>query len=176
MNEWYSGIYKAFILASAITFMISFFSTGMVSWGSIIAGYSALILGIMMILLILFISIFKVTQGNTTLQIIISVLMTTGPFLLMLGIIGFILYLIIFYKNNIVRNRVSPSYYTFSNIAIILLLLQIYMVYTNISSDRFANTGKMSQLTSSIIYLLDVIVGMCSLILFTILKYFTTDG
>jgi hypothetical protein len=94
----------------------------------------------------------------------------------MLGVIGFILYLIINYKTIIIANNVSPSYYTFSNIAIMLFLIQIYFVYTNIDNDKFTTTGKMSKVTSSLIYLLGVLTLTCSLILFTVLKYYTTDG
>jgi lysylphosphatidylglycerol synthetase-like protein (DUF2156 family) len=133
-------------------------------------------MAIMMILLILFNNIFKVPQSGTTFQIISSIIMTTGPFLLMLGLIGFIMYLIIFYMNPIMENKVSPSYFTFSNIAIILFLLQIYIVYTNISTEKFETTGKLNKITSSLMYLLGVLTTICSLILFTILKYFRTDG
>jgi uncharacterized membrane protein len=76
----------------------------------------------------------------------------------------------------IIDEHVSKSYYTFSNIAIVLLLLQLYIVYTNISTERFESTGKISKLTSSLVYLLGVLTSMCSLILYTILKYYTTDG
>jgi hypothetical protein len=176
MTDWYSSIYKALIIASVISFLISFFSSGKVSIGALLSGYSVLVLGIMMILLILFNNILRVTQGESTANIIYSIVMTTGPFLLMLGVIGFILYLIIFYNNYIVEGNVSPNYYTFSNIAIILFLIQIYMVYTNISSERFEKTGKLSKVTSSLLYLLGVLSTICSLILFTILKYFRTDG
>uniref|UniRef100_A0A6C0EUP4 Uncharacterized protein n=1 Tax=viral metagenome TaxID=1070528 RepID=A0A6C0EUP4_9ZZZZ len=176
MKDWYAGIYKALISASVISFIISFFSSGNVSFGSILAGYSVLIMAIMMILLILFNNIFKVPQSGTTFQIISSIIMTTGPFLLMLGLIGFIMYLIIFYMNPIMENKVSPSYFTFSNIAIILFLLQIYIVYTNISTEKFETTGKLNKITSSLMYLLGVLTTICSLILFTILKYFRTDG
>ena len=176
MKDWYTSIYKALILASVISFLISFFSTGETSLGASLAGYSVLILGIMMILLILFQNILKITQSQSTFQILYSIFINTGPFLLILGVIAFILYLIIFYKDIIIANHVSKSYYTFSNIAIILLLLQLYIVYTNISSDKFETTGKLSKVTSSLIYLLGVLTSMCSLILFTILKYYTTDG
>jgi hypothetical protein len=135
-----------------------------------------LILGIMMILIILFKNILKVNQNQSTLKLLYSILINTGPFLLILGVIGFILYLIIFYKDNIIANHVSHSYFTFSNITIILLLLQLYIVYTNISSETFETSGKLSKITSSLIYLLGVLTCMCSLILFTILKYYTTDG
>jgi len=176
MKDWYSSIYKAFLMSSIIAFIISFFSQGEVSIGASIAGYSVLILGILMILIILFQNILKYYGNQGLLQFIFTILATAGPFLLILGVIGFILYLIIFYKNLIVDNHVSLGYYTFSNIAKILLLIQLYIVYKNISSNQFENNGKLSLLTSSLIYLLGVLTAICSLILFTILKYYTTDG
>lgn len=176
MKDWYSSIYKAFIMASVIAFLISFFSSGQVSLGASLAGYSVLILGIMMILIILFQNILKVNQNVGLFRIVGNILITTGPFLLMLCVIAFILYLIINYKNLIIEEHVSESYHTFSNMVIVLLLIQLYIVYNNISSERFETTGKLSQLTSSLVYLLGVLTSMCSLILFTILKYYTTDG
>jgi len=94
----------------------------------------------------------------------------------MLGVIGFILYLLITYKNIIINSQVSPGYYSFSNITAILLLIQLYMVYTNISTPKFEETGKMSKVTSSIVLLIGVLTAISSIIMFTILKYFTTDG
>jgi hypothetical protein len=176
MKDWYAGVYKALIMASVISFIISFFSTGDVAYGAILAGYSVLILGVMMILLILFDNTLRVTQNDTTFQIIYALIMASGPFLLMLGVIGFIMYLIIYYQKIINEGHVSQSYYTFSKIAIVLILVQIYIVYTNISTDRFESTGKISKVTSSLIYLLGVLTTICSLILFTVLRYFTTDG
>ena len=80
------------------------------------------------------------------------------------------------YKNNIINGRVSKGYYSFSNISVLLLFIQLYIVYTNITTDKFETTGKISKVTSSIIYLLSVLSGICAVILFTILKYYTTDG
>ena len=176
MKDWYSGIYKAFIIASVISFIISFFSSGQTSLGSMLAGYSLLILGIMMILLILFNKILEFTQGQHLFQIIYAIFSFAGPFILMLGVIGFILYLIIFYKTPIIEGHVSNSYYSFSNISIILMLLQIYLIYLNLNTSTFETTGKISKVTSSLLYLLGVLTAICSLILFTILKYFRTDG
>ena len=176
MSSWYNGIYKGFIIAGVIAFIIGFFSQGEVSLGAYIAGYSVLILAITMILIILINNIFRVTKDESTLKLILSIILTTGPFLLMLGVIGFILYLMITYKNNIISGHVSSGYNSFSNIVSLLLFIQLYIVYTNISTQSFESTGKISPLTSSIIYLLCVLSGICSVILFTILKYFTTDG
>ena len=94
----------------------------------------------------------------------------------MLAIIGVLLYLIITYSNLIGDGHVSDSYYIFSNISIVLFLLQIYLLYTNMDTPEFKNTHKLSKLTSSLIYLLGVITSVCAIIIFTILKHFTTDG
>ena len=176
MSGWYSSIYKAFIISAIISFVIGFFSEGNVSLGSYITGYSVLILGIMMILLILFNSIMKITEGQSIFQILYTILLTAGPFLLMLGVIAFILYLMITYKSIILEGHVANGYHSFSNINIILILIQLYIVYTNISSDSFEKTGKMSKVTSSMVYLLGVLSTITSIILYTILRYFTTDG
>ena len=176
MTGLYQSIYKGLIISAIISFIIGFFSEGKVSLGSYITGYSVLILGIMMVLLILFNSIMKITEGQSILQNLYTIFLTAGPFLLMLGVIAFILYLMIAYKSIILDNHVSNGYNSFSNINIILILIQLYIVYTNITTDSFEKTGKLSKVTSSVIYLLGVLSAISSIILYTILKYFTTDG
>ena len=133
MSNWYNGIYKGFIMAGVIAFIIAFFSHGEVSLGAYIAGYAVLILAIIMILIILINSVLRVTKDESSFRIILSIILTTGPFLLMLGVIGFILYLMITYKNNIISGHVSAGYNSFSNIVSLLLFVQLYIVYTNIS-------------------------------------------
>lgn len=176
MKDWYSSIYKALIFASLIAFIIGFFAQSQMGLGAYIAGYSVLTLGIMMILIILFKNVLKVSSNGSALQIIYSILMTSGPFLLILLVISFVLYLLINYKNNIIAGHVAPSYNSFSNIIVLLLLLQVYLVYTNIDTDSFKSTGKISKVTSSFVYLLGVLTAICSIILSTILKYYSTDG
>lgn len=176
MKDWYSSIYKACIFASLVAFVIGFFTESKTALGAYIAGYSVLTLGIMMILIILFNNVLRITSNDSTFQILYSILMTSGPFLLILAVISFILYLLISYKNNIIDGHVAPSYNSFSNIIILLLLIQVYLVYTNISTDTFQSSGKISKVTSSLVYLLGVLTAICSIILSTILKYYSTDG
>jgi hypothetical protein len=173
MDRWYSGIYKALLISSAILFSIGIFSSGSVALGAYITGYSLLILSIMMILVVL--STASSTE-NGTFQIMLSIVRNSGPFILMLGVIGFVLYMLITYKNNIISGHVSNSYYSFSNVIILLLLTQMYIVYSNIRSNNLGSSGSLNKITSSILYLLGVIMTICSLLLFTILKYYTTDG
>ena len=79
-------------------------------------------------LIVLFKNILNVTQNEGLLKTIGLVLMNTGPFLLMFGVIVFILYLLIFYKNTIIEEHVSQGFSSFSNILIILSLIQVYIV------------------------------------------------
>jgi hypothetical protein len=176
MDDWYSTIYKACIYASIVAFIIGFFTTSSASLGAYLAGYSVLVLGVMMILVIVFSNVLKVSSNAPTLQVFYSIFTTAGPFILMFGVISFVLYLLIKYKNNIIDGKISPGYYSFSNILVALLIMQIFLVLSNISTQKFETTGTMSKVTSSMIYLLGVLTAISSIILFTILKYYSTDG
>ena len=54
MKDWFSNVYKGFIISATIAFIIGMFTQGTASLGAYIAGYSVLSIGIMMILLVLF--------------------------------------------------------------------------------------------------------------------------
>ena len=176
MSYWYSNIYKAFIYASIVAFIVGFFTEKDTSLGAYLAGYSSLTLGIMMILIIIFNNILKTTSNETSFQLLYSIILTSGPFILILGIIAFVLYLMIKYKNSIIQGNVSPNYNSFSNIIIILLMIQLYIILGNINSEKFETTGKLPKVTTSIVYLLAILTGISSIILNTVLKYYSTDG
>jgi lysylphosphatidylglycerol synthetase-like protein (DUF2156 family) len=176
MTNWYSGIYKAFMLSSVISFLISFFTTGVNSYGSILTGYSTLVLAVSLILLLLFNNIFRVTQNNNSASVLTLLLVATGPFLLMLGILAILLYLTVKYKDIIINNNVSQSYNTFTNIGILLFLLQTSIVFTSLNSRDFELTGKLSKVTSGLLYLLGVLTLFSTWIVYITLKYYTTDG
>jgi hypothetical protein len=174
--KFYSEIYKAFIIASIVAFIISMATTGKVSYGGQVAGYASLIVGIMLILILLFNNISNDNSKSSTTSLISVILMTTGPFIMIFAIIGFILYLLIENKDIIIDDHVSPKYKTFRNITQILLILQMLIVMSKLNSDPFKTTGKIGGLTSSIMYLFSVFTLVSSLILYVILTYYTTDG
>ena len=176
MVDWYPTLYKACIYAATVSFIFGFFTESTTSLSAYLAGYSVLILGIMMILIILFSNVLKTTANDNAIQILYSIIMTSGPFLLILSIISFVLYLLIKYKNSIIQGHISPIYNSFSNIIVILLMLQLYIIISNISTDKFETTGKLSKVITSVIYLLSVLTGISSIILYTVLKYYSTDG
>ena len=176
MRNWYSAIYKSLIIASVLSFIIYFFSSGNVSLGALISGYSVLTLSIMMILYIILYNLLQSNQTGSSFQLLLSMITTTGPFLLMLGVIGLVLYLIISYKDRILLGHVSNGYTTFNNITITMILLQLYLVYTNINTEKFETTQKLSKITTSILYLYGVITAISSITLFNILTNFSADG
>ena len=176
MKNWYSSIYKSLIIASVISFIIYFFSTGSVSLGALISGYSVLSLSIFMILYIILFNMMQVNQNAGFFQNLFLVMSTCGPFLLMLGVIGFILFLVISYKNRILLGHVSNGYNTFTNIAIIMVLLQVYLLYTSINSDKFETSKTLPRMTTNVLYLYGVITAICSITLYTILNKFSADG
>jgi len=174
---WYSKIYIAFLLTSIISFIISIFTEGKTSYNSLISGYSSLIIGLMMILTIVITKIMEFNIGITTTQLLMKIVMSLGPFLLLLSIVGFILYLIIVYKDPIVENHVSNSYHKFSNMTISLIIIQIAIFYYIISSTKeFKENGKISVISSSLLYLCNVISLYSTMIMYIILKYYRTDG
>jgi hypothetical protein len=176
MKDWYSTIYKACIYAGIVSFIIGFFTKLNTSLDAYITGYSILTLGILMILVILFSKLIELTKNESIIQIIYLLLITNGPFILILGIISFVLYLLINYRNNIIKGHIPPSYNSFTNIIVILLIVEFYLINSNISSEKFETTGKMSKVITNLIYLLGVITSICSIILYIILKYYSTDG
>jgi hypothetical protein len=97
MKDLYSSVYKACIFASVVAFIIGFFTESQLALGAYIAGYSVLTLGIMMILIILFNNVLRFSSNASSFQILYSILMSSGPFLLMLAVISFVLYLLINY-------------------------------------------------------------------------------
>lgn len=176
MSSFYSTIYNGLISASVVLFIIGIFTTGKLSVGSYITGYSTLILGIMLLLITMFNKLFSSDTKLPTSQMIFTILSMTGPFILMLGTISFVLYLMITYKSIIIDDHVSPGYYSFNNITILLILFQLYIVYTNTITPDYEKTHKLSRTTSSVMYLIGMLTLMSTIITYTILKYFTTDG
>ena len=156
-------IYKALISTSIVSFVIGGITESKTSLGAYIAGYSVLILGICVII----ISLFKNPNPN-----MFDVLYIGMPFLSILAIIAYMLYLLIYYKRKILEGHVSSGYHSFSNIIVVLMLVQLYVVYDNSNDDVMT----ISKGTLSIMYLLNVLIGIAVVILNTILKYYSTDG
>ena len=174
-KDWYKSTYNALLLVAVMLFLIAFGTTGDINIGTTISAYSLLTISVFMILILIVNKTLSGEPDVSGFQNIMDSLRTAGPLFLILGVIGFVLYLLIYYKNDILGNRVSNSFYTFSNITTILLLMQVYLLYTNMNAkDGFK--GQLSKVVSGSLLVIGLFSVMSSLILYTILSYYTTDG
>lgn len=139
-----------------------------------ITSYSLFIAG-------LFVLIIKIQQQQTVetndiLKFIQSFLLNLGPFILLSGLIIYLMYLTIRYKTIISSGHVSSSYSVFNNISILFLCIQIYVFYRAMNQPSYKEKKVIPVMYNSFIYLLTLINFIIVLTISNILKYFSTDG
>lgn len=175
--SWNGYLFKSAIIASVITFIIGMYTTGINSLNASIAGYSLLIITILGIMIQLIRRPISDNQGTSTLKMVMNILILTGPFFIVLAIIGFMLYLLISYKNPIINNQVSQSFNTFSNITLFLILVIIYFIYSQVACDGTeCGDGKVEKVSNNVLFLLSLLTMISTGIVYIILVYYRTDG
>lgn len=170
-SAFQTSICKALINAGCIVFFIGMFSTGSNSINCFLSGYITLSIAMMMIL----IQVLNNLQTKKTETSIGTLLINLCPFILLLGVTASLFYLTFINKDIIIEGRVSSGYNVFSNIVTILILIQMYIIYSEVSNKSFQEKG-VSNVTMTTILVLGVLSAIATNILRTILKYFTTDG
>lgn len=165
---WYSTIYSSFLFAGIIIIICTIGTPNSSSVIGTIVGYSFIITGILLLTGYL--------MNNMTASSILSKIVTVGPFLVLLGILIYMIYLLSVFFNRIVNGQVSGGYYHFMNIFVILLMLIFYIFYNGTQDTLFKNSGVLSKVTGMTLYLLEVINIIVIITLAIILQYFSTDG
>lgn len=178
MPSWYTIVYSSLIMVSVILYLVSFFTIGTAKVACSITAYSTIAVGVLMILGY---SLYNASKINQSLHVsnwdkFKMILFNSGPFIFLLGIVAYSLYLLITYQSRISENQTTSEYTTFSTISVIFTLIQIYIFYNGINSKTFTTTGKLPKISYGIMYLLGVLNLICVMIMGTILKYYTTDG
>lgn len=107
---------------------------------------------------------------------ILSFFMNIMPFFIILGAIGYLMYLMIAYRDKIESGHVSPNFKVFNNIASLLVCIQVLILYLGMKKDKYKETLMIPPLYNSLITLVGVINIIYLFILISILYYFTTDG
>jgi len=165
MSEISNLIYNVAYSLICVGIVIILFTLGTSSTGGVtgtMIGYSFITIGMLLITGYL---IKTITPGLE------AMFFTIGPFLMIISTILYILYLLGKYFDRITTGNVSGGYYTFSNISLILIILQLVVFYS-------ATIGKatLSKLNSMQIYLLGTINIISVATLGSILAYYITDG
>lgn len=172
-SAFQTSIYKALINTGIIVFIIGMATTGYNSLNSFLAGYISISLALMLILIQVLNNIqTRKTEGSSS---IFTIIISLIPFILLLFNTSFLFYLIFIHKDIIIDQRVSSGYETFHTVIRILIMIQVSIIYYEVSKKTFNEKG-ISTVTMTTILLLGVLCTIATNILRTILKYFTTDG
>jgi hypothetical protein len=174
-EEILETIYTILITVGAVLSTISIFMGSDSNVSISISAYIFFIAGIMLIVSLLINKISN--QGNRGMAAFFSAFFTNaGPFLLLLGIISYTLYLIVTFKDKINSGNLSSSYGLFSKISIFFILIQLYVTYNGMQTQSFKENGSISKVNGSYSYLVGVINVFVIITLSAIMFYYTTDG
>jgi len=138
-----------------------------------IIGYSFIVTGTMLLMGYLLNNMNTIAGANFS---FLSSLVTVGPFVLLIGILVYMIYLLSYYFSQITAGHISSGYYTFMNIFIVLLMVEFYIFYNSMQDKVFKTTGTIGKVTGMILYLLELISIVTVITLGIVLKYFSTDG
>jgi len=170
--NWYSNIYNSLIVVGIIIIICTIGSSSASSLTGTITGYSFIITGTLLLMGYLMNNINNNQNGSS----IISQLMTVGPFIVLIGILVYMIYLLSYYFNHITNGQVANSYFNFMNIFVVLLIVQMFIFYNGTRDKRFIETGAIGRVTGLVLYFLEIINIIVVITLGIILKYFSTDG
>jgi hypothetical protein len=172
-NKWYTIIYNSLLLVGLIIIFCTVGSNSASNLTGTIIGYSFVVTGVLLLIGYLLSNINANFGANFS---IVSGLITVGPFVLLVGILIYMIYLLSYYFSQIIAGHISSGYYTFMNIFIILLAVEFYIFYSSMQEKAFKTTGTIGKVTGMILYLLEIVSIVTLITLGIVLKYFSTDG
>lgn len=175
-EEVFQIIYNGLIFVGVILSIIAFFINSNSNANIYISSYTFIIAGVILIIGYLINKILIRSTDTSIIRFLIIFLTNIGPFLLLMGILAFTLYLIISFKDKINNGNISSAYGLFSKLSLAFILIQLYITYNGMQNQNFKENGTLAKIYSSLSYLVGVINVAIVLILASILKYFSTDG
>jgi len=174
-NKWYSIIYNSLLIVGVIIILCTVTSNSASSLTGTIIGFSFIVTGTLLMIGYLMNNLNSQATASST-SSLISALITVGPFVLLLGILIYMIYLLSYYFKQITDGHVAGGYYTFMNIFIVLLMVEFYIFYNGMQDKTFKTSGTVGKVTGMILYLMELISIVTVITLGIILKYFSTDG
>lgn len=173
----YMYAFYTFIYTSLILFIMSFFTSSYTYIGSIVCADACLSVALIIIMVDILYNLFNKSIERTSSQnMLFNVISSLGPFLFIFIILSFSVYYMISFREKILSGQVSPSYITFNNMSIVLIIIQTVILFSAATSKTYRQTGKISKITSSLLYLVSLINVICLYIIYVVLNYYMTDG
>jgi len=162
-NEYWKSIYYTIFMFSILLFIFTFFTNGNTSFVLIEIANILLSIGIL----------FELCLYGGNVNDLVKFFKYSMPFVLMILIIVYTLYILFSYQSIISNGYVSNGYYTFINISSILVLLQLFIFFKNKKEDTEL---RISPGVSGIICLIGILNMICMITVYIILSHYTTDG
>ena len=175
-----SIIYNSFLFLGLVFAVVSMFVSGhsvsiisILSCSCFIAGL-LLVVGQMMIILNK-----SVSQSSKSLGFlgIFNIMKTNiGPFVCVLGVLGFLLFLNIYFKDKINSGHLPDDFYLFTNLNFIVIFAESVIFFMGMQKTKESDIEFLPLTYSTFLYLLCLVNVNLAIIQYSILRYFTTDG
>ena len=123
-------------------------------------------------LIILFTCLYNIYSSSSKLYGLFNIL----PIAFFITTIIYNIYLIVNYKNEIVKEKIDLSYYGYNSMALLLCSIIYFILYINVTYYNLLTTGLLSNIYSALTYLLSLFLIIVLVYMFIILNYFRTDG
>jgi len=168
-------IYRGLIFVGVILSVISLSTNSVENANLSISSYTFITCGVVLIVGFLINKIMNRPNSAST-SFFSAFFNNVGPFILLMGILVFTLYLIITFKDKINNGNTSEGYNLFSKLSLAFILIQLYITYNGMQKQSFKETSSLPKIYSSFAYLIGAINLSIVIILSCILNYFSTDG
>ena len=170
-DAWYAGpywkaIYSSLFYVSVLLFIVSFFTNS--STSIMLIETANILLGTGLI--------FELCLYGGNLGVDMQMAKYSFPFALMIGNIIYTVMLLITNQAVISEGHVSPGFFTFMNISVILVLIQLYLFLTTKKDNNPTQLNRLPPQSSAFIGLIGILNIICMITVYIILTYFRTDG
>jgi len=173
MNEqslalFYNLCYSFFVGGLVTVLVTSGMHSSNAMYGTL-AGYSVAATALSVVIVLTFMNF---GAGVTVLQR----LATLMPFLLLMAVLILSIVFLALFIQGIVENQVSPQYSFFTQLSVLLILIQSFLYYGVTSDIRFRQEGVMTTMETAKLTLIGLINVILVINAGISLKYFSTDG
>ena len=178
-TNWFQVLYTSIYYAGILLLLFPIFLTMSNPTRVVIISYSLLILTIGMVTTHMYIKVadklneFYQTGIFTYLYNIIRLLF---PFLIIIALLAYSLYLFGRYHEIIDKKRTSQQYYGFNTLSLVLMIIQFTILFNGLGTKEYKVDGLMPRIYLTSMTFFGVINGYIALIMGYILSSYTTDG
>lgn len=182
MKALYASIHQGLLLASGLLFVIGYFFHAAMATQWYLAGYS--LLTVALLFLLIFYTTIHLGGGGSSnngnnfggvrsmWSTAVWVLTALGPFVLLLASTGLMTYIMSVYRQQVDRSEQIGYSYSFTNLNVTMVLLQLYVLSTNALSP----SGQLSPVPAGFMFLFSAVGLMCAVQLLQQMTYFSTEG